>query len=258
MTFGTIGASWKQGCHPDDLWTKYFTSSVHVDIQRWLYGEPDVVEIRRTFKTKEETRDWEHNVLRRMRVVKNDRWLNKTDRKGPTTFGFHHSEETKVKISASFSGEKNPNYGKKHSEETKAKISAGNLGKKKKPFSEKTKAKMRKPKSEEHKKKIGEANRGKKRSEEFCRLNGERNKGRKRKQISKIRTSETMKLHYQNNPDALIQKSQQSKGFINVLDLDLNITRRVPIEEYWKGRNERFFGPSSLVTRKWKLQNDKQ
>ena len=96
---GITGVRYKQGCHPDDLWSKYFTSSVHVDIQRWLYGEPDVIEVRRIFQTKDEARDWEIKVLKRMKVVKSKQWLNKTDRKG--FYCTNHSEETKQKISKS-------------------------------------------------------------------------------------------------------------------------------------------------------------
>ena len=112
MIFGTIGARYKQGCHPDDLWTSYFTSSVYVDIQRWLYGEPDVIEVRQTFKTKEEAQDWEIKVLKRMKVVKSERWLNKTDRKGPSNFGICHSEETKRKIGQANKGNNSSSFGK--------------------------------------------------------------------------------------------------------------------------------------------------
>jgi site-specific DNA-cytosine methylase len=73
------GVRYKQGCHPYDLWATYFTSSDYVAIQRWLYGEPDVIEVRRTFQTQKEARDWEIKVLRRMKVIKSERWLNKTD-----------------------------------------------------------------------------------------------------------------------------------------------------------------------------------
>ena len=106
------GARYKQGCHPDDLWTKYFTSSVHVDIQRWLYGEPDVIEIRKTFTTEKETRKWEVKVLRRIKVVKNKQWLNKTDRQGPSNFGCHHSEETRKKMSEAKKGNRSTMYRK--------------------------------------------------------------------------------------------------------------------------------------------------
>ena len=42
--------------------------------------------------------------------------------------GFHHSEETKQRISNSLKGEKNPMYGRHHSEETKATLREKNSG----------------------------------------------------------------------------------------------------------------------------------
>lgn len=99
MDIWYYGGRWEQGCHPADLWTSYFTSSKHVQAFREEHGEPDVIEVRHTFKTKDETQDWETTVLKRMKVVKSEKWLNKTDRKGPSHFGIPHSKEVKRKIS---------------------------------------------------------------------------------------------------------------------------------------------------------------
>jgi hypothetical protein len=65
--------------HPTNLWTTYFTSSSYVESFRKTNGEPDVIQIRKTFSTMNETRMWESKVLKRMNVVKNDNWLNKFD-----------------------------------------------------------------------------------------------------------------------------------------------------------------------------------
>jgi len=43
---------------------------------RILHGDPDVIEVRRTFKTAQECIDWERKVLRRSRVLTKDVWLN--------------------------------------------------------------------------------------------------------------------------------------------------------------------------------------
>lgn len=67
--------------NPSNLWSNYFTSSKRVKEFRKLYGDPDVIQVRRTFKTRVEARDWEHKVLRRMKVVFDEKWLNKTDHK---------------------------------------------------------------------------------------------------------------------------------------------------------------------------------
>ena len=114
MINGTIGVRFARNCHPDDLWTKYFTSSVNVMEYRWLYGEPDVIEIRQTFNDSIQAREWEHKVLRRMKVVKSEQWLNKTDCYGPPPAP----------------GEYNPFYGKTHSVETKIVIGLQSKGRK--------------------------------------------------------------------------------------------------------------------------------
>ena len=118
------GVRYKHDCHPDDLWSSYFTSSDYVAVQRWLYGEPDVIEVRQTFNDSLQARKWEHKVLRRMRVVKNDRWLNKTDKIFPYRGGTHHSEDTKKRMSESHKGKGHP-----HSEKTKKQMSLMRQGK---------------------------------------------------------------------------------------------------------------------------------
>lgn len=70
------GSSYRKGCDPSDLWTKYFTSSKSVARLRAIYGEPDIIQIRRTFETAEQARRWEVKVLRRMNAVKREDFLN--------------------------------------------------------------------------------------------------------------------------------------------------------------------------------------
>jgi Putative endonuclease segE, GIY-YIG domain len=74
------GVKWKKGCHPDELWKTYFSSSNRVKDLRNQYGDNSFeFEIRHTFQTGKEAADWESKVLRRMRVLeKPDLWLNRT------------------------------------------------------------------------------------------------------------------------------------------------------------------------------------
>jgi len=68
---------YESGCHPDDFWVTYFTSSPSVKKMRDEYGEPDIIQIRKTFLTKQAAQNWEDKVLKRMDVVSNDKWLNR-------------------------------------------------------------------------------------------------------------------------------------------------------------------------------------
>jgi hypothetical protein len=72
------GAKYAVGCHPDMLWKSYFTSSIYVENLRKELGEPDIIEIRKIFLTSKQAFDWEHKVLRRLKVVGKPEWLNQT------------------------------------------------------------------------------------------------------------------------------------------------------------------------------------
>ncbi len=61
------GVRYVRNCHPDDLWTSYFTSSKLVKKMRKEFGDPDVIEVRQTFPTDTLAREWEFIVIRRMR-----------------------------------------------------------------------------------------------------------------------------------------------------------------------------------------------
>jgi len=107
------GVRYSKKCSPDDLWTKYFTSSKHVKSFRKQNGEPDVVQIRKTFSKVEDAQLWEHKVLRRIKAVMRKDFLNKTDNK---SFG-------------DVSGENNPMFNRKHTEDTRLKLSLAKKGK---------------------------------------------------------------------------------------------------------------------------------
>lgn len=73
------GVRYAHSCDPSDLWVKYKTSSRYVKECTNLYGDPDVIEVRRTFTTKVAAKNWEDVVLRRLNAVYDDKWLNKAN-----------------------------------------------------------------------------------------------------------------------------------------------------------------------------------
>lgn len=75
------GVRYSRNCEPSDLMTTYFTSSPKVSEMVASYGLPDIIQIRKTFSDTKKARLWEHKVLRRMKVLQEDKWLNRTDNK---------------------------------------------------------------------------------------------------------------------------------------------------------------------------------
>jgi len=144
-----------------DLWQHYFTSSPKVQQLIEETGRDSFdIEIRRVFETKEHAVAWETRVLRRCRVLDDDRWINQN------VAGYIvPTEESRKKIS-------DFHKGKAKSEEHKEKIRQGNIGKKKPPRTDEYRALMSKLKSgpnnpmygkgctEERARKISEATKG--------------------------------------------------------------------------------------------------
>ena len=83
---------WYYGCqygkkaHPSNLWKTYFTSSKEVRLFCEEYGDPDVIEIRKTFDDALRTRLNEIKVIRRMGIVQDSRFLNQRNPGGLETF----------------------------------------------------------------------------------------------------------------------------------------------------------------------------
>ena len=75
------GSRYAIGCDPSELWVRYFTSSKQVADFRKVHGEPTVRIVRKVFQDTNSVRLWEHRVLKKLKVIYNDRWLNKTDNK---------------------------------------------------------------------------------------------------------------------------------------------------------------------------------
>ena len=107
------GVKFKKGCNPNDLWTKYFTSSKKVKGLIKKYGKKSFqFEIRKTFKTAQQAMAWEFKVLRRMKVVERKDFLNQSDNK---------RIDPKL-LSKMRMGKGNPMYGKKMTKKHKLKI----------------------------------------------------------------------------------------------------------------------------------------
>jgi hypothetical protein len=121
-----------------DLWQHYFTSSPKVQQLIENTGKESFdVEIRRVFENKEQASAWELKVLRRCKVLEDDRWINQN------IAGYVvPTKESNKKISDYWKG-------KPKSKEQIEKIRLGNLGK--------NKGKIQ---TEEHRRKNSEANRG--------------------------------------------------------------------------------------------------
>ena len=97
LNISYYGVRYAQDCDPSDLWNPYKTSSKHVAKFIADHGEPDVVQVRKTFIEVPIAQNWEHRVLKRMKAVSNNNWLNRTDNKS---------------IAPQY-GEDHPHYGKK-------------------------------------------------------------------------------------------------------------------------------------------------
>jgi len=93
------GVRYAKDCNPNDLWVIYFTSSEYVKQFRKLYGEPDIIEIRKTFESIEKAKIWEEKVLKKMNVILDEKWLNKNDRLAPPLlFGHTHNRGRKHSV----------------------------------------------------------------------------------------------------------------------------------------------------------------
>jgi hypothetical protein len=167
----------------EDLWSKYYTSSPGVQRLIEETGKDSFdVEVRRVFETKEQAVAWETKVLRRCKVLHDNRWINQnvagyiipTEESNKKISDFHKdkpkTDEHKLNLSKSQkgkpkvnsknqtpeyralmsklkSGVNNPMYGKGCTPERAANISAAKKGKpahnKNVPMSEEQKAAIR-------------------------------------------------------------------------------------------------------------------
>ena len=115
------GVRFARGCHPDELGVKYFSSSKTVKRLIKHYGVARFVfNVRKVFNSPEKAIAWETKVLCRLDAAHNPRWLNKHNNPG----------EASILRRITTRGWK---------------------------WSELSKQKARKPKSSEHRKKLGTA-----------------------------------------------------------------------------------------------------
>lgn len=144
------GSKYGKNSHHTTFWKTYFTSSKFVKQFRKEHGEPDIIQIRKIFKTPQEAINYEAKVLSRIHYYTKIRktyhcWLNK---------------RFKQKGFAPKLGKENPYYGKTHTEEIRQRIKEKRATQK---FTEETKQKMsisaknKLPSTEEHLKKISES-----------------------------------------------------------------------------------------------------
>lgn len=97
----------KDAC-PEDLWVSYKTSSIYVKEFVDVYGDPDIIQVRKVFTTILSAKLWESKVLKRIGAVKREDFLNKTDNVsyfsgnrpgvGNSFYNKKHSDQTKLKI----------------------------------------------------------------------------------------------------------------------------------------------------------------
>lgn len=115
------GVRFAKNCKPEDLWVSYFTSSNHIQQLIKLYGkEAFTFQVRKTFANKEEACDWEHKVLQRLRVNRNEAWVNVTSsRSRPSMEGNKNPSkrpEVREKISKAKTGKPRPDSSKRMKE----------------------------------------------------------------------------------------------------------------------------------------------
>lgn len=157
--FFYYGVRYKKNCCSTDFFTTYFTSSrlVHECIIK--YGMPPIRQIRKEFDFPKQAMVWEQKVLRRIKVLYNNKWLNKNI-SGAVEFDerikalmsaakkgkvWVHKNNVKALIrkellttylddgytkghGQKLLGQANPMFGKQHNDETRNRISKARKG----------------------------------------------------------------------------------------------------------------------------------
>lgn len=107
------GVRYSKKCTPEDLWKTYFTSSPVVHECREKYGEPDIIQVRQTFKNEYHARNWEYKVLQKMNVVLREDFLNKHDAPCPPVRYGKRPKSVGEKISKKLKGKQKTHQHKK-------------------------------------------------------------------------------------------------------------------------------------------------
>jgi hypothetical protein len=144
------GVRFAKGCHPNDIWKTYFTSSKHVKSFAEKYGPPDIIQIRKSFSEAKDAIAWEEKLLKRINAAQNPLFLNRANGKAiPLEYSVNYGKrniseqgrkrisetskktrleygrtlESRIKQSKTLMGENNHFHGKSHSLETREKMS---------------------------------------------------------------------------------------------------------------------------------------
>ena len=114
LNISYYGVRYAQDCDPSDLWNPYKTSSDIVKEFLALNGEPDIIQVRKTFTDTMPARLWESKVQRRMKVVKSKNWLNEHDQMAPPPQkgDLHWARKDPVKAKSKLGGTNNYIYTK--------------------------------------------------------------------------------------------------------------------------------------------------
>ena len=124
LNISYYGVRYAQDCDPSDLWNPYKTSSKHVAKFIADHGEPDVVQVRKTFIEVPIAQNWEHRVLKRMKAVSNNNWLNRTDNKSIAPLYGKDHPMSKLENRAKIAGDNHPQKKPEARERTKQRMLA--------------------------------------------------------------------------------------------------------------------------------------
>lgn len=114
------GVKYASNSDPETFWKDYFTSSTAIWRLIEEYGlESFEFEIRKTFECQAKAREWERKVIKRMNIVRDDRFLNKHC--PGEKFGFKageanpmHNKDKRVEIRRKWSEAMEKKYGVNH------------------------------------------------------------------------------------------------------------------------------------------------
>lgn len=113
--YGVEFSNKKKIANPQNLWITYFTSSRYVAEARLKYGEPDIIQVRKIFSSKEKAQSWEQRVISRCKLHLKENFLNKAC---GTLINFD-DDEVKLKMSIAAKRSRRP-----LSNDTKIKLSS--------------------------------------------------------------------------------------------------------------------------------------
>lgn len=92
------GVRMARNCHPNELMETYFTSSSAVHSLIESFGKPDVIMIRKEFKSADVAYNWESRVLRKMKVSSLSKWINRHENYPLSPFGSPEFKKMMVKV----------------------------------------------------------------------------------------------------------------------------------------------------------------